>query len=132
VTGIDEIDAGSDVEAAGSADHDEAAGVGLVKPGDEGTGDLDHVVDVSGAGPVGADDGINAGGLGSYIVCIEDVSFDDGEGGILGKFGGVAKDGGDIVSPGDELFKDAGADHSGGAIEKDVHGESPSGVLKHR
>jgi hypothetical protein len=129
---VDEVDTGSDGKAAGSPNEDEAARVGFVESGDEGTGGPDHIVDVSGARSVGADDGIDADGFGGNVVGIEEVSFDDGDGGILGKFGGVAEDGGDVMSAGDELFENAAADHSGGAIEKDVHGESPSGVLKDR
>src|SRR5271156_3420003 len=59
----DDVDAGGDVEAAGPADEDEAAGSGLVESRDEGAGGLEEVVHVSGAGAVGADNGIDADGL---------------------------------------------------------------------
>ena len=44
MAGVDEVDSGSDLEAAGSADEDEAAGVGFVQAGDEGAGGFDEVV----------------------------------------------------------------------------------------
>ena len=102
VAGVDEVDAGSDLEAAGAADEDESAGVGFVESGDEGAGGFDEVVLVSGAGPVGADDGVGANGFGSDVVGVEDVSFEGGDGGMSGDLGGVADDGGDVVSAGDE------------------------------
>ena len=79
---------------------------------------------VSGAGPVGADDGVGANGLGGDVVGVEDVSFEGGDTWVSGDLGGVADNGGDVVSAGDELFEDAAADHSGGGVEDDIHSAS--------
>jgi len=124
MSGVDEVDAGSDVETASSADEDEAAGVGFVESGNEGAGGFDEVVHVAGSGPVGADDGVGTDGLGSDVVGIEDVSFEGGHGRVSRNLGGVTDDGGDAMSAGDELVEDAAADHSGGGVEDDVHGAS--------
>jgi hypothetical protein len=124
VTGIDDIDAGGDVEAAGSADEDETPDIGLVKAGDEGARGFEELLDRAFAGAVGADDGVGSLDFAGYVVGVEDISLHCFNGGMGGDFGGVASDGGDGVSAGDELVEDAAADHSGGAVEDDVHGGS--------
>src|SRR5271165_2373872 len=131
VAGVDEVDTGSDEEAAGSANKDETAHVGHVEAADERAGGVEEIVDGSRARAVGADDGVDARDFRSNILGVEDVSLDHVRGRMRRNFGGVADNGGDVMAARDEFVEDSTADHSGCAEENDVHEVSPC-VLKDR
>lgn len=133
MTAGEEGDSGSNEEAGGATDVDEAGGFGGLADGiDEVLGDGDDLANAFGGEGwgVGADYGVEGStcygqGDGSGRVS---SSLLDGEVGLRGEFGGVADDGGDVVAAGEEFGEDAAAGLSGGSVEGDVHWAAPNGL----
>ena len=125
VLGVDQLDAGRDIEAAGAADHQEAL---HARGGDPGVDRLralqEIVVDlrVGPAGVVGGDHGIGALHGGGDGGGVGDVGLDHGETGARRELRRGAGERGDGMAAGEGFVEDGGADIAGGADQSDLHG----------
>ncbi len=128
VRGIHQLHAGGDLQAAGTADHQQPA-FGRDGGGHDGAGALEVlVVDVRGtpARVVGADHPIvplDDPGQGLAVLGVHRHCGDLRVGGNLAD---VAHDGGDVVAAADGLLEDGGTDKTAGTDQGNFHGDSPS------
>ena len=129
--GVDQLHAGCDFQAAGTANHHQARHAGLARGSRQLRGDLADAADViARARAVGTGEHVVAGDGGNQrVLVIQRGDHRMGTGQLGREVLRAAHDDGEFVAAGQRVAGDLAADVAGGTNEGDLHGRTPWGAV---